>query len=86
MSYSKHADTSSTPFEDLISSAVFGIVLGLTLFLIAEQTNVIGYVLRRFGLPALGGRFGITQFVIFGAGLGVVLDLVGKFFPRGGRR
>lgn len=82
MGYSKHSKTSSTPVQDLISSAVFGVVLGFTLFVISEQTDLLGYVLRRFDLPALGGRIGVTQFVIFGAGLGVVLDLFGKLFSR----
>jgi len=82
MGYSKHSETSASPVEDVISSAVLGAILGVTLFVITEQTEVVSYVLRRFGLPALGGRFGATQFVIFGAGLGIVLDLFGKLFSR----
>ena len=82
MGYSKHSVTSATPIQDLISSAVLGMILGVTLFVLSEQTGLLSYGLRRLDLPALGGRIGVTQFVIFGAGLGIVLDVLGKLFAR----
>lgn len=85
MSYSKYGDTGTTPIQDLISSAFLGLILGVTLFAIFEQTGTIDYVLRKLDLSDLRGRIGITQFGIFGALFGVVLDFLGKLFAGGKR-
>lgn len=76
-----------TPVQDMITSAMMGVVLGFTVFVIAEATGVIDSVFRAAELSEIGTRIDVTHFVILGAILGVVLDLIGKLTPmRPGKR
>lgn len=68
----------TTPIQDLITSAVMGSILGLSLFVIAEATGIMDAIFRAVDLPDVGRRIGGVQFVIVGAILGAVSDLISK--------
>lgn len=74
-------DDSSTPIQDIITSAFLGAILGFTFYVLSEMTGFVDYLLLRFGLSGIGGRFGAVQFVILGVVLGIVVDLIGKLTP-----
>lgn len=69
----------STLTEDVISSLFIGGFLGLLYYLIFESVGVTDFVFRRVGLTGFGGRFEAEEFVVIGAMLGIILNLVGKF-------
>lgn len=68
----------ATPIQDVITSAVMGSVLGLSLFVITEATGIMDATVRAMDLLDVGRRIGGVQFVIVGAILGAVSDLIGK--------
>lgn len=68
----------NTPIQDVITSAVTGSILGLSLFVIAEATGIMDVTFRALDLSDVGRRIGVVQFVIVGAILGTVSDLIGK--------
>jgi hypothetical protein len=82
MSPRKSAETSSTLVDDLIRSAVLGFAFGAVLFMLSHQTGIVGSLLHSLGLPGVGNRLGVKQFVLFGICSGVTLDLVVKLLGR----
>lgn len=71
-------DSRSTPIQDIITSAFAGAILGFMFYLLSEATGAVDYLLLRSGISGIGGRLGDVQFVIFGAILGIVGDVLGK--------
>lgn len=71
-------DSRSTPIQDVLTSAFAGALLSFMFYLLSEATGAMDYLLLRSGLSGIGGRLGDVQFVIFGAILRVVGDLLGK--------
>lgn len=69
----------STLTGDIISSLFVGGFLGFLYYIIFESVGVTDFVLRKVGLTNLGGRFELGEFVVIGAMLGIILNLVGKF-------
>lgn len=69
----------STLVGDIISSLFVGGFLGFLYYIIFESVGVTGFFFRKVGLTGLGGRFDLGEFVIIGAMLGIILNLVGKF-------
>ena len=78
MTYSKHGQRSAGPIQDLISSVILGAILGVTFYVLDSITGLSGHATRQMGIPHVGGRIGVLQFVILGGVVGAVMDLVGK--------
>lgn len=69
----------STLTGDIIGSVFVGGLMGFLYYFIFESIGITDFILRSIGLTALGGRFELQEFVVMGALLGVILNLVGKF-------
>ncbi len=68
---------------DLIRSAVLGFVFGSLLFVLSDQTGVVGQALHSLGLHEAAKHLGVKQLALFGIVLGVTVDLVIKLGRRG---
>jgi hypothetical protein len=71
MTCSKHGQRSSSPVQDLISSIILGAILGTTFHVLDSATGPSGHVTRRMGIPHIGGRIGVLQFVILSGVVGL---------------
>lgn len=71
--------------SDLIRSAVLGFAFGSILFVLSDQTGMVGYALHGIGLHEAAEHLGVKQLAIFGIFAGVTTDLIVKLFGRGRR-
>lgn len=60
-------------------------MFGVVLFVLSDQTGMVARALQGLGLPEVAEHLGSKQLAMFGAVLGVMVDLLVKLFRQGHR-